>query len=800
MKVSYKELNKLINLSNISPYDLANKLTFAGIEVESVEKLSDANNLVIGEVIDCQNMPESNHLHLTKVDIKDEILDIVCGAPNVRRGLKVIVAKVGAKLKEITIKKSQILGHDSNGMLCSLVELGVDKKYLTEAQINGIEELDDDAIVGNSNVLEYLGLDDYILDLKLLANRSDCNSLLNVAKEVSALYNLKFKEPNLINLAKEDDEIVFNLNSKTELCPKFVSRVIKNIKIKQSPKWLIYALRSFGIRSINNIVDIGNYVMVITGQPLHMYDLDKLESNELYCDLSNNEKFVALDGKEYQLNDSDLVIRSKNEIESLAGVMGSLRSSTSDSTKNIVIESAIFDSKSVRLTSSRLGLSSESSLRFTKGIDPTNQEFAVDYAVSLVCELAETNIVSKRFEFNKINYKEKEIESSYFYINNRLGTNFEKNIIKNALNRVFIKVKDLDEDKFIAVIPHHRIDITDQADLSEEVIRLLGFDNVESVLPTMRIAIGGLNENKKKETLFKDLLINNGFYETLTYTLENKEMSDDFNILLKDEPIIIKNPLTVDHSILRRSLIPSLLKVVNYNLNRKITDFKLFEVSNLYSKNNSISVLSCVLTGNNLYQGNLKKIKFSFFDLKAIVETIFEILGIQKTRYKLEQVEKENRDLNFGKSAYLKIGNKICGYLGEIHPYVYKKYEIKTNSNVYVMEINLNEIYQLKVGQIKSKELSKFPDVKRDIALVADKSISVATIEKEIKLSSSLLSDVSLFDVFVDDELNKNNLKSVAFNLTFTSFDHTLKENEINEEVEKIINNLKNKLKIELRK
>lgn len=800
MKVSYKELNKLIDLSNISPYDLANKLTFAGIEVESVEKLSDASNLVIGEVIDCQNMPESNHLHLTKVDIKDEILDIVCGAPNVRKGLKVIVAKVGAKLKEITIKKSQILGHDSNGMLCSLVELGVDKKYLTEAQINGIEELDDDAIVGNSNVLEYLGLDDYILDLKLLANRSDCNSLLNVAKEVSALYNLKFKEPNLINLAKEDDEIVFNLNSKTELCPKFVSRVIKNIKIKQSPRWLIYALRSFGIRSINNIVDIGNYVMVITGQPLHMYDLDKLESNELYCDLSNNEKFVALDGKEYQLNDSDLVIRSKNEIESLAGVMGSLRSSTSDSTKNIVIESAIFDPKSVRLTSSRLGLSSESSLRFTKGIDPANQEFAVDYAASLVCELAETNIVSKRFEFNKINYKEKEIESSYFYINNRLGTNFEKNIIKNALNRVFIKVKDLDEDKFIAVIPHHRIDITDQADLSEEVIRLLGFDNVESVLPTMRIAIGGLNENKKKETLFKDLLINNGFYETLTYTLENKEMSDDFNILLKDEPIIIKNPLTVDHSILRRSLIPSLLKVVNYNLNRKITDFKLFEVSNLYSKNNSISVLSCVLTGNNLYQGNLKKIKFSFFDLKAIVETIFEILGIQKTRYKLEQVEKENRDLNFGKSAYLKIGNKICGYLGEIHPYVYKKYEIKTNSNVYVMEINLNEIYQLKVGQIKSKELSKFPDVKRDIALVADKSISVATIEKEIKLSSSLLSDVSLFDVFVDDELNKNNLKSVAFNLTFTSFDHTLKENEINEEVEKIINNLKNKLKIELRK
>ncbi len=800
MKVSYKELNKLIDLSNISPYDLANKLTFAGIEVESVEKLSEASNLVIGEVIDCQNMAESDHLHLTKVDVKDEILDIVCGAPNVRKGLKVIVAKVGAKLKEITIKKSQILGHESNGMLCSLVELGVDKKYLSEAQINGIEELDDNAVVGNSNVLEYLGLDDYILDLKLLANRSDCNSLLNVAKEVSALYNLKFKEPNLINLPKEDNEIVFNLNSKTELCPKFVSRVIKNIKIKQSPKWLIYALRSFGIRSINNIVDIGNYVMVITGQPLHMYDLDKLESNELYCDLSNNEKFVALDEKEYQLTDSDLVIRSKSEIESLAGVMGSLRSSTSDNTKNIVIESAIFDPKSVRLTSSRLGLSSESSLRFTKGIDPTNQEFAVDYAASLVCELAETNIVSKRFEFNKIIYKDKEIESSYSYINNRLGTNFEKNIIKNALNRVFINVKDLDEDKFIAVIPHHRIDITDQADLSEEVIRLLGFDNVESVLPTMRIAIGGLNENKKKETLFKDLLINNGFYETLTYTLVNKEMSDDFNILLKDEPIIIKNPLTVDHSILRRSLIPSLLKVVNYNLNRKITDFKLFEVSNLYSKNNSISVLSCVLTGNNLYQGNLNKIKFSFFDLKAIVETIFEILGIQKTRYKLEQIEKENRDLNFGKSAYLKIGNKICGYLGEIHPYVYKKYEIKTNSNVYVMEINLNEIYQLKVGQIKSKELSKFPDVKRDIALVADKSISVATIEKEIKLSSSLLSDVSLFDVFVDDELNKNNLKSVAFNLTFTSFDHTLKENEINEEVEKIINNLKNKLKIELRK
>lgn len=799
MKVSFKELSKLVDLTNINPYDLADKLTFAGIEVEEVKKMSDASNLCVGEVIFCESMEGSNHLHITKVDIGSEILDIVCGAPNVRKGLKVIVAKVGAKLPGGEIKKSLIRGHESNGMLCSLLELGVDRKYLSQNQIDGIEELDENATVGETNVLSLLGLDDYILDLKLLANRSDCNALVNVAKEVASIYQVHLKNIDISSYDLKEEDVDFKIYSKTDKCKKFIAKIIKGIEIKQSPNWLKYALRSMGVRSINNIVDIGNYVMLLTGQPLHMYDFDKISNNELYADLSNNEKFTALDDKTYDLMSEDIVIKSNNTIESLAGIMGSKISSDSDETKNILIESAVFDPKCVRLTSNRLGLSSESSQRFVKGIDTTNQEYAIDVATHFVSLLCGGKSVSQTIRYDMLNTKQTIIHSSYDYINNRLGTNFENSVIKNTLNRVFIEIKDLNDKKFEAYVPHHRIDILDQADLSEEVIRILGFDKIESKLPVVEMLVGGLSEEKNKENLISNLLVNNGFYKVINYSLLSPNYVHDFDFL-NDNEVKILNPLTIDHSVLRKSVIPSLLFNVSYNLNHKNDDFKLFEISDIYSENKVISTLGIALCGNNHYQHQLSKIKFSFYDLKGIVESICDMLGIASSRYQLLNVEKENKYFNFGKSAYLKLNGKIIGVFGEIHPSMYEKYEIKSNSNVFALQINLTDLFAVKTGVIKSKEISKFLDVKRDLALICDKNLSIGQIIKEISKCSSLISNVEVFDIFENEQLKSNNEKSLAFSITFTSYNSTLKEDDINPVLNKIIENLYKNLKVELRK
>lgn len=369
MKISLKWLNEHVKIDDIAVEELAHKLTFAGIEVEGIEHLASGTNLIVGQVLEVTNHPDSDHLHVTKVDLgkKDGIAQIVCGAPNVAQGQKVIVARVGAVLPKITIVKSVIRGVESCGMICSLLELGVDQKFLTEAQINGIEVLDDSAVIGDENVLSFLGLDDVILDLKILANRSDCLSLLNVAKEVASLFNREVKWPVIKELSTSLKPCI--VGSITEKCPQFAGKVVTGIEIKSSPNWMKYKLRSMGIRSINNIVDIGNYIMLLYGQPLHMYDLDKLNGLELTVRDDFEGDFIALDEKAYKVIPGDLVVTNHGLPMCLAGVMGSLASAIDDNTKNIVIEAAQFDSKSVRRTSSRLNLISESSSRFVKGIN-----------------------------------------------------------------------------------------------------------------------------------------------------------------------------------------------------------------------------------------------------------------------------------------------------------------------------------------------------------------------------------------------------------------------------------------------
>ena len=800
MLVSLKELSKYVDISSLTAEEIADKLTFAGIEVEDVKHYATGTNLVIGQIIDIKDHPDSDHLHICQVDLgsKFGVKQIVCGAPNARKDLKVIVARVGAKLAgNIDIKDGVIRGVSSSGMLCSLVELGVDPNNLREEQIKGIEELDENAEVGNENVLDYLGINDTILNLKLLANRPDCNALLSVAKEVSCLFNKEYKELNFTKVEPTFNNEM-NISTDTEKCSKFVSRIVKNVEVKDSPKWLKDALNAMGIRSINNIVDIGNYVMLITGQPLHMYDYDKLENKELIVKDNLSGTFIALDEKEYNISEGDLCVTSNNNIECLAGVMGSLHSETKTDSKNIVIEAAIFDSKSVRQTSNRLGLVSESSQRFNKGLNAFTQEKAIEFATYLLKELAGAESVSNIVGFDNSNAKQLEIPCTFSYINNRLSTSYSNEVIIDTLSRDFIEVKLIDNDNFVALIPEHRIDMTTKADISEEVIRINGFDDIKVELPKTEISLGKLSDAKFKKTLIENAFIDQGCYEVLTYTLVDKKHNENFNTLNPNEPIEVMNELTEERKYLRKNLLLSLVNVASYNLNRKIDDFKIFEISDIYAKNYTKSHLSFVLSGYDHYQGLLKKIKYDFYYLKGMVESIMKMFGIDKNRYSFQRVEESNTTFHFGKSAYLVIEGKKVGILGELHPSMIKKLDLPKNSSLQCCEIILDNILNLKTGLIKAKEISKYQSVSRDIALLVDKNIPLDKIINEIKRSDKSISSVEVFDIYSGENIDSSKL-SIAININFSSLNSNFKDEEIVAMMNKIKDNLAKKLNIELR-
>lgn len=797
MKLSINELKKYVDLNDKTLVDIADKLTYSGIEVESISSYANASNLVIGKVISCISHPDSDHLHICKVDIGTDILQIVCGAPNVKEGEKVIVAKVGAVLPKLTIKQGVIRGIESNGMLCSLLELGVESKYLTQEQINGIELLPEDAPIGEEKVLEYLGIDDSILDLKLLANRPDCYSIFNVAKEVASLYkiNANFSSYDISKIKVKNDD--FEISIKTDSCFKFNLRTVHGINVSESPKWLKNILNSSGIRSINSLVDIGNYVMLLTGQPLHIYDIDTIKAKNLTIKDGFETSFEALDSKTYQIEKNDIVICSDSQIECLAGIMGSFHSETTMSTKNIAIESAIFDSKTIRLTSLRLGLASESSARFIKGINKFNQTEAINIAIYLINELCGIEYISELKECSTKQFEQTKINCSYSYINSRLGTDFSKELIKETLEGLNISIKDINDDEFEADIPLFRIDITSKADLSEEVIRILGFKHITSKLPRMNVAVGGFSENKVKENIVSSYLVNSGLYKIVTYSLVNKKQANELPIFNKHQNEELLNPLTDDHSIVRQNLIPSMLSCISYNANHKQNDFSLFEFSNVYGKDFNEKHLCIGLYGNYEIQGLLCKIPFDFYSVKKYLMNIMEIFGIEESRYSLVKIEEDNKYFHPGKTSYVYIGKELVGVIGELHPYIRKEYDIK--DNCAIMEINFSYLCGLRTKQIISKEISKFPAVDRDLALIVEDTLPVSNLISCIKKAlSSYNTNVNIFDIYKGENVGIG-LKSVALRITIEPNETTLKEEEITTLMNKVISELANKFKAKLR-
>lgn len=795
MLVSLKEVRKYVDLEGITAQEIADRLTFSGIEVEDIKEVASATNLVIGKVISCKNHPDSDHLHVCKVDIGSEILDIVCGAPNCREGLKVIVAKAGAILNhDKEIKCGEIRGQVSNGMLCALNELGVDPKTLKKEQLEGIEELSDDAIVGNSNVLEYLGLDDEILDLKLLANRSDCYSLFNVARELGALFNRKVNliDADEISTYKEND---FKVKIESEKTYSFYTKICKGIEVKESPLWLKNILRSQNINSVNNIVDLGNYIMLLTGQPIHCYDLNKLEDNSLVIKDSLEGEFIALDNNSYKVINGDICVTSNNKIMCLGGIIGANNSKIDFDTKDIVIEVANFDFASIRKSSIRLGISTDSSQRFIKGINKDQSEYVINLFIKLLKSLSKVDGISNFIYEDKLNHDIKELDCSLTYINNRLGSNFSFKEVKDVLTLLNFEVIDIDSNNFKVKVPSFRIDIDSKADLSEEVIRYYGFDSIKNELPVMETTVGKLSSLREKERVIENYLLNQGLYEVLTYTLINKKDNEMFNILNNDDTIEIFNPLTEDHKYIRKNLLSSILRSAEYNINHNNDNVNLFEISNVYSKKKEETHLSFVLVGNKFEQELKGSKEKSFYDAKGLFENILTLFNISDNRIKYERFE--SNEFHPGRSALVKLDGKLIAVFGEIHPSMKKEFSFNKES-VIMGEINLTNLFASKSGKNKFSEISKFPSITRDLAFIISNEYRYLDLKNEIKKVSSLIKKVEIFDIYNGEHVKKG-YTSYAIRLTLLSNDETLKEEQISLTINKVKETLINKFKVDFR-
>lgn len=756
---------------------LTNELVRIGNESESVTKLINANNLVIGEVLECINHPESDHLHICKVDVGNEVLNIICGAPNVRKGLKVIVALNGAVLPGGTIKKTTILGCESNGMLCSLQELGLENKYLTENDINGIHELDEFAIVGEDPI-KYLELDDVIIDLELTANRADLLSTLGLAYEVSAITDREVTEPKVeytqIN-ENVKDEITLKVD--TDNVYTFLVKKVKDIVIKESPTFIKNRLMACGIRPINNVVDISNYVMLETGQPLHFYDADTLGKTICPRMAENGETLLTLDNTERILSNEDIVITNGTKAVGLAGVMGGLDTEIESSTKNVIIESAIFNPLNIRNTSKKI-LRSEASIRFEKGLDVNRCYLAIQRACTLLEKYADAKVYSGILEYNTLNRENKEISISLDKINSVLGFTLTTDDVKN----VFRKLKfDLKESNgiFNVSVPTRRVDISIEEDLIEEVGRIYGVDNIEGTLPIFE-SIPGTRDNKKR--IIRDKMVSFGLNETITYSLIN---TNDVFKFTNDEFGLIKvlDPMTEERVVLRHSLITSLLDVYNYNKARNIKDLSIFELGSGFSliegQYIEESKLACLLTGT--YTEGLVKEKYDFYTMKGIVEDLLDYLGY-KNRYSFVTGDLPE-EMHPTKSVYINVSGKIVGMMGCVHPRLYKE-------EIYVLEINLDTLFQNKTGKIKYKEFSKFPGITKDLAFIISKDINSEDVMNTIRQSSGkLLKSVEVFDYYEGEKIDSSK-KSIAYSLYFESFDKTLSDEEINPIFDKVIENV----------
>lgn len=785
---------------DVTPSEYTDAMTLTGTKVEGYKELDkNLEKIVVGEILSIEKHPDANKLIICQVDVGNEKIQIVTGASNVSVGDKVPVVLDGGKVagghdggplpeNGIKIKKGKLRGVESFGMMCSIDELGQDKNYFPDAPENGIYILPKDSKVG-SDAIELLGLRDTIFEYEITSNRVDCYGVIGIAREAAATFKKKFVLPK-VNQTGNSENVADYLSVEvrdSELCKRYVARVVKNIKLAPSPAWMQERLRAVGIRPINNIVDITNYVMAEYGQPMHAFDYDLLEGHKIVVDRAKDgEEFETLDGVVRKLDKDILMINDGKKAVAVAGIMGGENSKITDDVTKMVFECATFDGTNIRLSSKRLGLRTDSSGKFEKGLDPNNAYDAMMRACSLVEELGAGEVVGGCVDVYPVKAVESRVKFEPERINKLLGTDISREDMLEIFDRIELKY-DKETDEIVA--PTFRQDIHFMADLAEEVARFFGYDKIPTTLPKSSAAIGGINLKLEIEELARDVAKFLGFSEAMNYSFESTKVFDKLN-LSKDsryrKAIEISNPLGEDFKIMRTQAVNGILNSLSTNYNRRNKDVHLFELANIY--------IPKELPLKELPDERMQFVlgfygKENFFDMKGVVEEFLYTIGIVGKLHYDPSCKEEF--LHPGRKADIVFDGVRLGYLGEVHPLVCENY--KLGERTYIAVLDLPNIIPFVNFDIKYTGIAKYPSISRDISLVVPKNILVGEIEDIIeKNGGSNLESFKLFDIYEGDQIEAG-FKSVAYSLTFRNKERTLLDTEVNEVMDKILNKLEAK-------
>ncbi|HDB3594336.1 TPA: phenylalanine--tRNA ligase subunit beta [Staphylococcus aureus] len=781
MLISNEWLKEYVTIDD-SVSDLAERITRTGIEVDDlIDYTKDIKNLVVGFVKSKEKHPDADKLNVCQVDIgEDEPVQIVCGAPNVDAGQYVIVAKVGGRLPGgIKIKRAKLRGERSEGMICSLQEIGISSNYIPKSFESGIYVFSESQVPG-TDALQALYLDDQVMEFDLTPNRADALSMIGTAYEVAALYNTKMTKPETTSNELElsaNDELTVTIENEDKV-PYYSARVVHDVTIEPSPIWMQARLIKAGIRPINNVVDISNYVLLEYGQPLHMFDQDAIGSQQIVVRQANEgEKMTTLDDTERELLTSDIVITNGQTPIALAGVMGGDFSEVKEQTSNIVIEGAIFDPVSIRHTSRRLNLRSESSSRFEKGIATEFVDEAVDRACYLLQTYANGKVLKDRVSSGELGAFITPIDITADKINRTIGFDLSQNDIVTIFNQLGFDT-EINDDVITVLVPSRRKDITIKEDLIEEVARIYGYDDIPSTLPVFdKVTSGQLTDRQYKTRMVKEVLEGAGLDQAITYSLVSKEDATAFSMQQR-QTIDLLMPMSEEHASLRQSLLPHLIEAASYNVARKNKDVKLFEIGNVFFANgegelpDQVEYLSGILTGDyvvNQWQG--KKETVDFYLAKGVVDRVSEKLNLEFS-YRRADID----GLHPGRTAEILLENKVVGFIGELHPTLAADNDLK---RTYVFELNFDALMAVSVGYINYQPIPRFPGMSRDIALEVDQNIPAADLLSTIHAhGGNILKDTLVFDVYQGEHLEKGK-KSIAIRLNYLDTEETLTDERV---------------------
>ncbi|CFO87427.1 phenylalanine--tRNA ligase subunit beta [Staphylococcus aureus] len=781
MLISNEWLKEYVTIDD-SVSNLAERITRTGIEVDDlIDYTKDIKNLVVGFVKSKEKHPDADKLNVCQVDIgEDEPVQIVCGAPNVDAGQYVIAAKVGGRLPGgIKIKRAKLRGERSEGMICSLQEIGISSNYVPKSFESGIYVFSESQVPG-TDALQALYLDDQVMEFDLTPNRADALSMIGTAYEVAALYNTKMTKPDTTSNELElsaNDELTVTIENEDKV-PYYSARVVHDVTIEPSPIWMQARLIKAGIRPINNVVDISNYVLLEYGQPLHMFDQDAIGSQQIVVRQANEgEKMTTLDDTERELLTSDIVITNGQTPIALAGVMGGDFSEVKEHTSNIVIEGAIFDPVSIRHTSRRLNLRSESSSRFEKGIATEFVDEAVDRACYLLQTYANGKVLKDRVSSGELGAFITPIDITADKINRTIGFDLSQNDIVTIFNQLGFDT-EINDDVITVQVPSRRKDITIKEDLIEEVARIYGYDDIPSTLPVFeKVTSGQLTDRQYKTRMVKEVLEGAGLDQAITYSLVSKEDATAF-AMQQRQTIDLLMPMSEAHASLRQSLLPHLIEAASYNVARKNKDVKLFEIGNVFFANgegelpDQVEYLSGILTGDyvvNQWQG--KKETVDFYLAKGVVDRVSEKLNLEFS-YRRADID----GLHPGRTAEILLENKVVGFIGELHPTLAADNDLK---RTYVFELNFDALMAVSVGYINYQPIPRFPGMSRDIALEVDQNIPAADLLSTIHAhGGNILKDTLVFDVYQGEHLEKGK-KSIAIRLNYLDTEETLTDERV---------------------